>query len=61
MITYDASFYKEVQDYFEFEEKNEKFYKDLEDLLSHALKKGSLKSTQLNMLYYIFKYYSSNW
>ena len=33
MITYDASFYKEVQDYFQFEDKNEQFYKDLEELL----------------------------
>ena len=40
MITYDASFYKEVQDYFEFEEKNEKFYKDLEDLLEQNGRKS---------------------
>jgi hypothetical protein len=33
MITYDSSFYKEIENYFEFEEKNEQFYKDLEDLL----------------------------
>lgn len=33
MITYDSSFYEEIENYFEFEEKNEQFYKDLEELL----------------------------
>jgi hypothetical protein len=33
MVTYDSSFYEEIENYFEFEEQNEQFYKDLEDLL----------------------------
>jgi hypothetical protein len=41
MITYHASFYEEVKDYLEFEEKNEQFYKDLEKFLGEDGREGT--------------------
>ncbi len=35
MITYDSSLYEEVEKYYEFLDKENIFYKDLEDLLSN--------------------------
>ena len=35
MITHDSSLYKEVEKYYEFLDKENDFYKDLEDLLSN--------------------------
>jgi hypothetical protein len=35
MITYDSSLYKEVEEYYNFLDKENDFYRDLEDLLSN--------------------------